>query len=612
MNRKFRSIWQWLPVVAVLTFSSCKKENEIKPNVPTAETPAKAGNSGSSTEDDTDQPDEVFQIGASSASGENFRESSTSSPKEQLTTVGSTPIYKIQGKNAFFFNSGMSLIAAGAPKAYHANDAVALDFLKNAGAQGNWWSLATNNGRPDGTPIVQTASDPAPGYYVSTTSLTYKDFPVSNPKRYVSATATPFIALPPSLAGKAKIGDFAAVINKKTGALTYAIFAEVTGEGKVGAASINAAHRTRSIANPKNGGTQSNDLIYIVFPNSGNGFGRSSWEIKQNGKKLLDEFGGGVMLLQMFGLVATPAVPAPTPQPAPTPLPTPITAGGHKVIGYFPTWSGDVNRIQYDKLTHVIYSFILPTATGGISPIDDPQRFKNLVALAHSKGVKVLMAVGGWNNGDDSAFEALARNESTRNTFIQNLVNFCNTYNLDGIDMDWEYPDAGASAANYAALMKGLSNALHSKGKLLTAAVVSRGYAGDGILSEVFNYVDFLNLMAYDHGTPHSTQDEAKSSIAYWRSRGCSKEKVMLGVPFYGREPYVNYNDLVKRDPGAPNKDVVGGIHYNGIQTIKNKTTLSMQEAGGIMIWEISQDTEGQTSLLNAINDVVKGIKPAI
>ena len=40
-----------------------------------------------------------------------------------------------------------------------------------------------------------------------------------------------------------------------------------------------------------------------------------------------------------------------------------------RVVGYFPTWQGDVNAIQYDKLTHINYSFALPTAQGGISAV---------------------------------------------------------------------------------------------------------------------------------------------------------------------------------------------------------------------------------------------------
>ena len=87
----------------------------------------------------------------------------------------------------------------------------------------------------------------------------------------------------------------------------------------------------------------------------------------------------------------------------------------------------------------------------------------------------------------------------------------------------------------------------------------------------------------------------------------------MLGVPFYGRGPtwndtdYKVYWEIVALDPTAPNKDLSNGYGYNGIPTMESKTSLALQSAGGIMIWELSGDTTGSTSLLAAIDRVVNG-----
>ncbi|OQP61756.1 glycoside hydrolase [Niastella vici] len=278
-------------------------------------------------------------------------------------------------------------------------------------------------------------------------------------------------------------------------------------------------------------------------------------------------------------------------------------AAQFRVIGYMPSWTGDVNAVQYSKLTHINYAFLLPTATGGIQSIENPSKLQSLVSLAHSNGVKVMISVGGWNNGDDSGFETLAGNSSYRSTFVTNMINFVNQYGLDGVDIDWEYPDAGTSANNYVTLMTQLATEMHNRGKLLTAAVVGTG--GNSILPAVFNVVDFLNLMAYDYNNyDHSTYAYAQQSMSYWRGQGLPQSKCVLGVPFYGRPSWETFAALVAR--GAdPYADTYNGVGYNGITTIKNKTNLAFDQGSGIMIWELSGDATGSNSLVSAIHDVV-------
>jgi chitinase len=277
-----------------------------------------------------------------------------------------------------------------------------------------------------------------------------------------------------------------------------------------------------------------------------------------------------------------------------------------RVIGYFPSWQGSVSNIQFDKLTSVNYAFLLPTSTGGLQAIENPSKLEDLVSAAHARNVKVYIAVGGWNNGNDSAFESLAASSSRRTTFVNNLVNFVNQYNLDGVDMDWEYPDPGSSATNYAALMQQLSTELHTRGKLLSAAVIAEGSTGGGVLNSVFGYVDHLNLMAYDYNDfQHSTYDHAVSSIMYWKNRGLPTSKTILGVPFYGRPTWESFAQLVARGAN-PNADVYQNVGYNGITTIKSKTNLAFDQGGGIMMWELSQDATGSNSLLSAIDQVVQ------
>jgi len=276
-----------------------------------------------------------------------------------------------------------------------------------------------------------------------------------------------------------------------------------------------------------------------------------------------------------------------------------------------PSWAGNVNTIQYGKLTHINYAFVLPNANGSLQPVENPTKLSSLVSLGHGNNAKVSIAIGGWNDGNDSAFESLAGNPTARTNFVNNVVNFVSQYGLDGVDIDWEYPDPGASGNNYTALMQQLSTAMHTRGKLLTAAVVSEGGTANGVQPAVFGYVDWLNIMAYDGGSPHANYDWSVSSVNFWKSRGLPASKTVMGVPFYSRPGYLTYSQLVAMDPANANRDCTnagGGQQcYNGLPTIRRKTQYMLANGGGMMNWELSQDTNNATSLVSAIYETIMG-----
>jgi hypothetical protein len=279
-----------------------------------------------------------------------------------------------------------------------------------------------------------------------------------------------------------------------------------------------------------------------------------------------------------------------------------------KVVGYMPSWSGTASEIQYTKLTHINYSFIRPTTTGGLTAVDQPAKLQDIVSRAHAVGTKVGIAVGGWSDLNNTDFQSMAANASYRSAFINNLVNLINTYQLDGVDIDWEYPSDGADPANYSTMMSELGSAMHSRGKYLTAAVSASGYYANGILNTVFPSVDWLNLMVYDGGSgaDHSPYSYAVSSLDYWlNTRGLPASKAVLGVPFYARPSWKSFRTLLA-EGANPNSDTYNGDYYNGIPTIKQKTNLGFDRGiGGMMFWEASQDAIGQYSLVTAIREVV-------
>src|SRR6516164_5607669 len=89
-----------------------------------------------------------------------------------LKRIGGSNIYNLYDDNSdFFYRSGLEIDANGAYHAYHPDGRSGLDYLGNAGQPGNWWALVTDTGQPSGRPVIQTPNDPAPGFYISTTSL---------------------------------------------------------------------------------------------------------------------------------------------------------------------------------------------------------------------------------------------------------------------------------------------------------------------------------------------------------------------------------------------------------------------------------------------------------
>ena len=189
--------------------------------------------------------------------------------------------------------------------------------------------------------------------------------------------------------------------------------------------------------------------------------------------------------------------------------------------------------------------------------------------------------------------------------------------------MDWEHPRVdGSSVRQYEALMLALAEKLHAGDKLLTAAVLS-GATADGNIyydaaahtNAVLNAVDFINVMAYDggDGERHSSYPFAVDCGTYWReTRGLPAYKVVLGVPFYSRPGWAGYGAILEAAPDACKGDHTAyngmEVYYNGPATIAEKTRYAMENLGGIMIWELTQDAAGEDqSLLQVIGRSLEG-----
>jgi len=197
------------------------------------------------------------------------------------------PIGRLPGNTGFFYESGMTIDADGAPNAYHP-DNTGLDDLANAGNPGVWEGLAKN---ANGEPIVQGPNDPFPGYYVSSTALADRSKAANDPARYVDASKIPFVVLPGGMARQlgARPGDFAAVFNPRNGKSSFAIFGDVGPFDRIGEGSMALADSLGIRSDARNGGAR-RGILYLIFPGSGNGSPRTIEEINAAGQRLLLEW----------------------------------------------------------------------------------------------------------------------------------------------------------------------------------------------------------------------------------------------------------------------------------------------------------------------------------
>ena len=308
---------------------------------------------------------------------------------------------------------------------------------------------------------------------------------------------------------------------------------------------------------------------------------------------------------------------------------------GYYVVGYFPSYRNlaEVPDVKFRMTNVVVYAFYAVNASGTLSAPSSPAATLSAVATkSRTNNAKIFLGINDGSGDGKTYFKNMAATAAGRNNFIKDVMNTVRQNNLDGVDMDWEFPTTtDGTDASFTALMKELSDSLHRDAKYYLSAAITPGkYAGgnrDAIRNEIFSYVDIFNVMAYDDFNTtvpykhHSDYTLATVCLNYWlTTRGMPASKCVLGLPAYGRPSGITqtgtvltYKTILSQG-GNPQYDsavvTAGGftnytIYYNGQYTVKRKAILAKQIANGVMMWEKWQDAIDGTSLLKAACDTV-------
>ncbi|KAL3270465.1 hypothetical protein HHI36_021012 [Cryptolaemus montrouzieri] len=170
--------------------------------------------------------------------------------------------------------------------------------------------------------------------------------------------------------------------------------------------------------------------------------------------------------------------------------------------------------------------------------------------------LKVLLSFGG--GGDEYGFPEMVRNESNRATFIKSVEFAIEKLNLDGIDLDWEFPSNSSNKGHLVELLEDLRQSINNSAKkyILSVAVAAPITLVDVSydVPAINRLVDFINVMSYDYNffsllTPWTgmnaplyarsidifyfkTQNINYTSI-FWIKKGMDKNKVNIGLPVY-------------------------------------------------------------------------------
>jgi len=246
----------------------------------------------------------------------------------------------------------------------------------------------------------------------------------------------------------------------------------------------------------------------------------------------------------------------------------PVHAQQKVIIGYVGGFRGliNTNQIAAKKLTHINYAFVdIKNNRAWLHrEATDTINFRRLVQLKRENpSLKILISIGGWTWSGH--FSDAVLTDTARQAFAASAVEIIRKYDLDGIDIDWEYPGRPGyqgniyrpeDRQNYTLLFRDIRRQMDTlrqqtgkKYLLTTAAGGFKNYLANTDMGSAQQYLDYVNLMTYDYSggkiAAHHTNlytsrryksvTSADSAVKEFMAAGVPANKLVMGIAFYGR-----------------------------------------------------------------------------
>lgn len=301
------------------------------------------------------------------------------------------------------------------------------------------------------------------------------------------------------------------------------------------------------------------------------------------------------------------------------------------IVAVYPSWKQQVlppEQIPWQRFTHLALVFALPTPEGGLDTRALDGLVEPLVAEAHRQNKRVVVSIGG-SQGYGDAFQRIAASPERLRSFATAVRDYVARHKLDGVDIDWEYwtrqavhKQGGNDPVESRMLVDLLAELRRQlqKGTLLTTSVFAGHWVGEQYLPELQQHVDLVALMSFDFtgrwdSSPvghHADWSTFQQSVHFLVDRGFQRDKILAGVPFYGKQFAGGANrevkDIAWRDqhPGQQH------AFFETPELTARKAQYALDEGlAGLFLFELSMDVapDAPTSLLAAVN---RHLSPAL